>query len=61
MAVGCIHHHLVQSPRFSPPYLRRRPFDNTLYTRLNDKRTGAIVIIMQRLHLDDLVGHVLEK
>lgn len=36
-------------------------FDNTLYTRLNDKRTGAIVIIMQRLHLDDLVGHVLEK
>jgi predicted phage terminase large subunit-like protein len=36
-------------------------FDNTLYSRLNDKRTGAIVIIMQRLHLDDLVGHVLEQ
>lgn len=36
-------------------------FDNTVYTRLNDKRTGAIVIIMQRLHLDDLVGHVVEK
>ena len=36
-------------------------FDNTLYSRLNDKRTGAIVIIMQRLHLDDLVGHVLDK
>lgn len=35
-------------------------FDNTLYSRLNDKRTGAIVIIMQRLHLDDLVGHVLD-
>lgn len=34
-------------------------FDNTLYSRLNDKRTGAIVIIMQRLHEDDLVGHVL--
>jgi predicted phage terminase large subunit-like protein len=33
-------------------------FDNTIYTRLNDKRTGAIVIIMQRLHQDDLVGHV---
>lgn len=33
-------------------------FDNTLYTRLNDKRTGAIVLIMQRLHEDDLVGHV---
>jgi predicted phage terminase large subunit-like protein len=36
-------------------------FDNTVYSRLNDKRTGAIIIIMQRLHLDDLVGHVLEK
>jgi predicted phage terminase large subunit-like protein len=33
-------------------------FDNTLYSRLNDKRNGAIVIIMQRLHEDDLVGHV---
>lgn len=33
-------------------------FDNTLYTRLNDKRTGAIVMVMQRLHEDDLVGHV---
>jgi predicted phage terminase large subunit-like protein len=36
-------------------------FDNTLYSRLNNKATGAIVIIMQRLHLDDLVGHVLPK
>jgi predicted phage terminase large subunit-like protein len=36
-------------------------YDNTLYTRLNDKRAGAIVIIMQRLHEDDLVGYVLEK
>ena len=34
-------------------------FDHTLYSRLNDKREGAIVIIMQRLHEDDLVGHVL--
>src|SRR3954468_17514053 len=36
-------------------------YDNTLYTRLNDKQRGAIVIIMQRLHQDDLVGHVLER
>ncbi len=36
-------------------------YDNTLYTRLNDKSSGAIVIIMQRLHQDDLVGHVLER
>src|SRR5215469_12220944 len=36
-------------------------FVNTLYSRLNDKRSGAIVIIMQRLHEDDLVGHVLAQ
>lgn len=36
-------------------------FDHTVITRLNDKKTGAIVIIMQRLHEDDLVGHVLEQ
>jgi predicted phage terminase large subunit-like protein len=34
-------------------------FLNTLYSRLNDKCRGAIVIIMQRLHEDDLVGQVL--
>jgi predicted phage terminase large subunit-like protein len=34
-------------------------YDHTLYSRLNDKRHGAIVIIMQRLQEDDLVGHVL--
>ena len=34
-------------------------FLNTLYSRLNDKCRGSIVIIMQRLHEDDLVGHVL--
>jgi predicted phage terminase large subunit-like protein len=36
-------------------------YDNTLYTRLNNKQTGSIVIIMQRPHQDDLVGHVLDK
>jgi len=34
-------------------------YDHTLYSRVNDKRHGAIVIVMQRLHEDDLVGHVL--
>jgi predicted phage terminase large subunit-like protein len=34
-------------------------YDNTLYSRLNDKRNGCIILIMQRLHEDDLVGHVL--
>jgi hypothetical protein len=32
-------------------------YDHTLYSRLNDKRTGCIIVIMQRLHEDDLVGH----
>lgn len=36
-------------------------YDNTLLSRLNDKETGCIIIIMQRLHQDDLVGHVLGK
>lgn len=33
-------------------------YDNTLSTRLNDKAKGAIIIVMQRLHQEDLVGHV---
>ena len=32
-------------------------YDHTLYSRLNDKPHGAIVIIMQRVHEDDLVGN----
>ena len=36
-------------------------FDGTLYSRLNDKTKGVIVIVMQRLHEDDLVGHVLKR
>ncbi|MEP6891262.1 MAG: phage terminase large subunit, partial [Nitrospirota bacterium] len=34
-------------------------YDTTLCTRLNDKARGVIIIVMQRLHEDDLVGHVL--
>lgn len=36
-------------------------YDNTLLSRLNNKETGVIIIVMQRLHQDDLVGHVLEQ
>ena len=36
-------------------------FDHTLVSRLNDKREGIIIIIMQRLHEDDLVGHVMSQ
>jgi predicted phage terminase large subunit-like protein len=31
-------------------------FKNTLYSRLDDKQRGAIIIVMQRLHDDDLCG-----
>ena len=36
-------------------------YENTLLSRLDDKVRGAIVLVMQRLHLDDLAGHLLEK
>jgi predicted phage terminase large subunit-like protein len=36
-------------------------YENTLLSRLDDKVHGAIVLVMQRLHLDDLAGHLLEK
>lgn len=36
-------------------------YDGTASTRLDSKEHGAIVIIMQRLQMDDLVGHVLEQ
>jgi predicted phage terminase large subunit-like protein len=34
-------------------------FDNTLLSRLNSKKDGIIILVMQRLHQDDLVGHLL--
>ena len=33
-------------------------FANTLLSRLDDKQTGAIVIVMQRVHMNDLSGFV---
>ena len=36
-------------------------YDHTLISRLNNKRDGCIILIMQRLHEDDLVGHVLQQ
>lgn len=36
-------------------------YDNTLLSRLNSKDNGIIIIVMQRLHQDDLVGHVLDR
>ncbi len=36
-------------------------FKNTLQTRLNDPKNGAIIIIMQRLHENDLTGYILSE
>ena len=36
-------------------------YDNQVSTRLNQKRAGKVLIVMQRLHEDDLVGHVLAR
>ncbi|MEM7670429.1 MAG: phage terminase large subunit [Pseudomonadota bacterium] len=35
-------------------------YANTLTSRLDDKRRGAIVLVMQRLHEEDLAGHLIE-
>lgn len=32
---------------------------STLFSRLNNKQAGAIIVVMQRLHEDDLAGHLL--
>lgn len=35
-------------------------YTSTLASRLNDKGSGAIIVVMQRLHEDDLAGHLLQ-
>ena len=36
-------------------------FDEKIYSRLNDQKTGAFVVIGQRLHEQDLFGHLLKR
>jgi len=36
-------------------------FSNTFSSRLNDKKKGVIIIVMQRLHPNDLTGYLLSK
>lgn len=43
--------------------IRKSTNDNmrtTFFSRLNDKRTGAIILVMQRVHEDDPAGHLLK-
>ena len=34
-------------------------FSNTLVSRLDNKETGAIIVVTQRVHMDDLSGHLM--
>jgi predicted phage terminase large subunit-like protein len=34
---------------------------NTVMSRFNDKRNGCMIVVMQRLHEDDVTGHLLEQ
>ncbi len=36
-------------------------WDQVMSTRLNDPKTGAMIIVMQRVHENDLGGHVLQQ
>lgn len=36
-------------------------YDHTLYSRLDNRKDDVIVLIMQRVHVDDLVAHVKQK
>lgn len=39
----------------------RRFWDESLSTRLNDQERGVLIVAMQRLHENDLSGHILAK
>jgi predicted phage terminase large subunit-like protein len=54
-------HNAIQA---ASPILRKKGvewFEQTFVSRLDDKKNGAIVIVMQRLHEDDLTGHLIKK
>lgn len=36
-------------------------FEQAFSSRLDDKKNGVIILVMQRLHEDDLAGHLIEK
>ncbi|MEP9390525.1 phage terminase large subunit [Mesorhizobium sp. KR9-304] len=36
-------------------------YSNTLASRLDDRQNDAIVLVMQRVHVDDLAGHLMEQ
>jgi predicted phage terminase large subunit-like protein len=63
MAVGIVDDPNAANEAFSEATIQSTIdwWDATFSTRLNDPKTGAYVIIQQRLAEDDLTGHVLSK
>lgn len=53
--------HPIQAIGARTRSIANRWFDHTFSTRLNDKKRGVIVVVMQRLHPNDLTGHLLDK
>ena len=54
---------LMQPDDCRTPEARQKRIDwfrNVFVTRLNDPMTGAIILVMQRLHEQDLIGHIEE-
>lgn len=54
-------HTPLQAASRAERYRAMEWYDRTLSTRLNDKRKGVIVVLMQRLNQEDLSGHLLKK
>ena len=54
----------IMKPEDAQSEVRRRGTNqwqhDTLLSRFNSKANGVMIIVMQRLHEDDVVGHVLE-
>ena len=36
-------------------------YNSTVLSRLNDPKQGVIIVVMQRLHADDLAGHLIDQ
>jgi len=54
----------VKAEEATSEVARKRAIDwygGTLVSRLNDKEHGPIVVVMQRLHENDLAGHLLDQ
>lgn len=54
-----------QDPQMATSEVERKNtqdfYDHTLFSRLNDPEVGMRIIVMQRLHEEDLTGHLLDK